>query len=93
MYPLDDIADFKGYFSIKNSFEDTNYVKQKEHFAHSDTDLPNGILHFKIDPLDTSNLEIKKYFAEISLESDSDLTIRHTILSFDLYFSTDIKND
>lgn len=92
-YDLSQISDLKTYFTIKDSFESENHVIQKERYDHANTSLANGIFHFQLVPLDTSNLDIKKYYADISIESSSDDTIKHTIGIFDLYITSDINTD
>ena len=85
-----DVSGAVGHFTVKEYLNDAS-VNEKislPFFDHPDADPVNGIVYFKILPINTQNLQTKKYFWDIQVVRETDV---YTIARGDLYIDAEIK--
>lgn len=60
------------YFSVKESLDDTNYIFQKT-LDNGITLLNSGDYYVKIEPEDTEDLELRKYYYDLQIVIGDDV--------------------
>lgn len=56
------------YFTVKNSFNDTQYLFQKRLTRKNGISFKDGEITVRLSPEDTSSLEFKKYVYDVAIE-------------------------
>jgi hypothetical protein len=85
-----DMAGATATLTVKEYLNDAS-IKEKislQMFEHPDSDPAGGIIFFKFLPINTQNLQIKKYYWDIQVNRDADI---YTILRGDIYIEAEIK--
>lgn len=60
------------YFSVKEKLDDTTYVFQKT-LSSGITQLSNGDYYVKIEPEDTEELELQRYYYDLQIKISDDV--------------------
>lgn len=92
-YDIVDLTGYTAFLTVKSTVADpdSEAIFSKPIYNHPNQDLENGIIHFKLLPSDTSVLQNKKYFYDISVTSPAG--DKFTLRRGDLYVLSDILND